>query len=74
MTEDDIYPLLATLAGGKVYPYVAPLVMTANRPSHHPGLSFPLSDVSADVLCGQAESRVSVRSMCIPQPSLNHDL
>ncbi|WP_213705117.1 hypothetical protein [Enterobacter asburiae] len=25
MTEDDIYPLLATLAGGKVYPYVAPL-------------------------------------------------
>ncbi|MGQ7072219.1 hypothetical protein ACUOA9_27775, partial [Escherichia sp. HC-TM1] len=25
MTEDDLYPLLASLAGGQVYPYVAPL-------------------------------------------------
>ena len=25
MTEDDLYPLLAPLAGGQVYPYVAPL-------------------------------------------------
>ena len=25
MTEDDLYPLLAPLAGGQVYPYVVPL-------------------------------------------------
>ena len=62
MTEDDIYPLLATLAGGKVYPYVAPLDNDDKPAISPPWIIFSIvSDVSTDVLCGQAESRVSVQ-------------
>lgn len=37
MTEDDLYPLLAPLAGGQVYPYVAPLGSDGSLQSRRPG-------------------------------------
>lgn len=61
MNEEDIYRLLAPLAGGQVFQYVAPAEYNgqAIRP---PWVVFSIvSDVSADVLCGQAESSVSVQ-------------
>ncbi|ECB8369044.1 DUF3168 domain-containing protein [Salmonella enterica] len=62
MTEDDLYPLLAPLAGGQVYPYVAPLGSDGQPSISPPWVIFSLiSDVTADVLCGQAESSVSVQ-------------
>ena len=62
MTEDDLYPLLAPLAGGQVYPYVAPLGGDGKPSVSPPWIIFSIvSDVSTDVLCGQAESRVSVQ-------------
>lgn len=62
MTEDDLFPLLASLAGGQVYPYVAPLATDGNPSISPPWVIFSLvSDVAADVLCGQAESAVSVQ-------------
>ena len=62
MTEDDIYLLLASLAGGQVYPYVAPLGEDGKPSISPPWIIFSIvSDVSTDVLCGQAESRVSVQ-------------
>lgn len=41
MTEDNIYPLLSSLADGRVYPYVVPLEKDGS-PSvpHHLTLSF----------------------------------
>ncbi|HCS3519822.1 TPA: DUF3168 domain-containing protein, partial [Shigella flexneri] len=61
MTEADLYPHLAHLAGGQVSPYVAPLL--DGRPSVAlPWVVFSLiSSVSADVMGGQAESSVSVQ-------------
>jgi len=51
MTEADIYPLIGTLAGGKVFPYVAPSGTAA------PWVVFLLpTAVSGDVFCGQAET------------------
>ncbi|HGY2351896.1 TPA: DUF3168 domain-containing protein [Citrobacter farmeri] len=62
MTEDDISPLLEHLAGGQVYPYVAPLTSNGEPSLTPPWVVFSIiSDVSSDVLCGQAESRVSVQ-------------
>ncbi|MEG1113061.1 MAG: hypothetical protein RSE65_20360 [Hafnia sp.] len=62
MTEDDLYPLLASLAGGKVYPYVAPLGNDGQPSIVPPWVIFSIiTDVAADVLCGQAESAVSVQ-------------
>ncbi len=62
MTEDDLYPLLASLAGGQVYPYVAPLGSDGQPSVAAPWVVFSIiSDVAADVLCGQAESAVSVQ-------------
>ena len=62
MTEDDLYPLLAPLAGGQVYPYVAPLGSDGNPSIEPPWVIFSLvSDAASDVLCGQAESAVSVQ-------------
>ena len=58
MTEEDLYPLLAPLAGGQVYPYGSD-----GKPSvSPPWVTFSIiTDVAADVLCGQAESAVSVQ-------------
>lgn len=52
MTEADLYPHLAHLAGGQVYPYVVPLL--DGRPSVAlPWVVFSLiSSVSADVMGG----------------------
>lgn len=62
MTEDDIYPFLAPLASGNVYPYVAPLGDDGQPSISPPWVIFSIiSDVSADVLCGQAESGISVQ-------------
>lgn len=62
MTEDDLYPLLASLAGGQVYPYVVPLGSTGQPSVSPPWVIFSIiTDVVSDVLCGQAESAVSVQ-------------
>lgn len=62
MTEDDLYLLLRPLAGGQVYPYVAPLGSDGQPSILPPWVIFSLiSDVTADVLCGQAESGISVQ-------------
>lgn len=62
MTESDIYPLIAHLASGQVYPYVAPLNATGTPSISPPWVIFSLpTNVSSDVLCGQAESRVSIQ-------------
>jgi hypothetical protein len=56
-----ISTLCFPLAEGQVYPYVAPF--SDGKPSvSPPWIIFSIvDDVSADVLCGQAESRVSVQ-------------
>ncbi|EOT1738161.1 DUF3168 domain-containing protein [Klebsiella pneumoniae] len=56
MTESTIYQLLASLAGGRVYPYVAP----QNTPPPWVIFSLP-SDVTADTFGGAGESRVSIQ-------------
>ncbi len=66
MTEADLYPHLAHLAGGQVYPYVVPLL--DGRPSVAlPWVVFSLiSSVSADVI-GRAGGVLSVgadRRLC----------
>ncbi len=62
MNEDNIYALLSSLAEGRVYPYVAPLGSDGKPSVSPPWIIFSIvDDVSADVLCGQAESRVSVQ-------------
>ncbi|WP_194205812.1 DUF3168 domain-containing protein [Superficieibacter sp. 1612_C1] len=62
MTEADLYPLLSHLADGQVYPYVAPLSDDGQPSISPPWVIFSLvSDISTDVLCGQAESRASVQ-------------
>ena len=54
MTEDDLYPLLAPLAGGQVYPYVAPLGSDGKPSISPPWVIFSIiTDVAADVLCGR---------------------
>jgi len=62
VNEDDLYALLSPLAEGRVYPYVAPLSNDGKPSVSPPWIIYSIvSDVSADVLCGQAESRVSVQ-------------
>ena len=62
MNEDNIYALLSSLAEGRVYPYVAPLGSDGKPSVSPPWIIFSIvDDVSVDVLCGQAESRVSVQ-------------
>lgn len=62
MTEADLYPLLSHLADGQVYPYVAPLSDDGQPSISPPWVIFSLvTDVLTDVLCGQAESSVSVQ-------------
>ncbi len=56
MTESDIFPLLADLAGGRVYPYVAPL----DTPP--PWVVFALpSEALADTFAGPAESTIAIQ-------------
>lgn len=56
MTEADIYPLIKHLAGGQVYPYVAPQKTDGSGPAiSPPWVVFILpSSMTDDVLDGQA--------------------
>jgi len=62
MTESDIYPLIKSIAGGQVYPYVVKL-----NPQGQPAVSPPwvvfsfVNQASSDVLCGPAETRNSLQ-------------
>ncbi|MCL2892474.1 tail completion protein gp17 [Brenneria tiliae] len=62
MTETDIYPLISALAGGNVYPYVVPLNSEGEPAIPPPWVVFSfVSQPSADVLCGPAETTSSVQ-------------
>lgn len=62
MTEDDVYPLLQSLAGGQVYPYVVPLDKQGQPVPLPPWVVFSLLDQpEGDVFCGQAEERTSLQ-------------
>ena len=62
MTEDDIYALLSTLAGGQVYPYVVPLNKTGEPDITPPWIVFSLpSEVSADTFCGPSETSITIQ-------------
>ncbi|CNE63369.1 Protein of uncharacterised function (DUF3168) [Yersinia rohdei] len=56
MIEADVYPLIKHLAGGQVYPYIAPQKPDGSGPAISPPwvvFSLP-SDVTDDVIDGQA--------------------
>ncbi|EHV1321894.1 DUF3168 domain-containing protein [Salmonella enterica subsp. enterica serovar Infantis] len=75
MTEDDLYPLLAPLAGGQVYPYVAPLGSDGQPSISPPWVIFSLiSDVTADVLCGQVSVQVDVYALTISEARIIRDM
>ncbi|MCA6962421.1 tail completion protein gp17 [Pectobacterium odoriferum] len=62
MTETDIYPLISGLAGGNVYPYIIPLNSEGEPAISPPWVVFSfVSQPSADVLCGPAETTSSVQ-------------
>ncbi|MEH0868072.1 tail completion protein gp17 [Phytobacter diazotrophicus] len=62
MNEATIYALIGALADGQVYPYVVPLNAQGEPDVSPPWVVFSLpTDAMADVLCGQAESTVSVQ-------------
>lgn len=61
MTESDVYPLLMSLAGGQVYPYVVKLNPQGKSAVEPPWVVFSLSSTFGDVLCGPAEERVSLQ-------------
>ncbi|EMM7533032.1 tail completion protein gp17 [Citrobacter braakii] len=62
MSEADIFPLLKLLAGGRVYPYVVKLNAQGEPAVSPPWLVFSLvTHVDSDVLCGQAESALTVQ-------------
>lgn len=62
MTEADIYPLISNLAGGNVYPYIVPLNSNGEPSIPPPWVVFSfVSQPSADVLCGSAETTSSVQ-------------
>ncbi|WJM83215.1 DUF3168 domain-containing protein [Pectobacterium brasiliense] len=62
MTETDIYPLISGLAGGNVYPYIIPLNAEGEPAISPPWVVFSfVSQPSADVLCGPAETTSSVQ-------------
>lgn len=62
MTETDIYLPLSGLAGGQVYPYVAPLSPNGDVSISPPWLVFSLpQENSADVFCGTAESMTTIQ-------------
>ncbi|HHT0500781.1 DUF3168 domain-containing protein [Klebsiella quasipneumoniae subsp. quasipneumoniae] len=62
MTEDNIYTLLSPLADGRVYPYVVPLGSDDLPAVPVPYVIFSIpTEVSGDVLCGQAESTLHIQ-------------
>ncbi|MEH3410889.1 tail completion protein gp17 [Phytobacter diazotrophicus] len=62
MTEATIYALIGALANGQVYPYMVPLNAQKEPTVNPPWVIFSLPTVTVtDMLCGQAESTVSIR-------------
>lgn len=62
MTETDIHPLIAGIANGNVYPYIIPLNSEGEPAISPPWVVFSfVSQSSADVLCGPAETASSVQ-------------
>lgn len=62
MTETDIHPLIAGIANGNVYPYIIPLNSEGEPAISPPWVVFSfVSQLSADVLCGPAETASSVQ-------------
>ena len=62
MTETDIHPLIADVANGNVYPYIIPLNSEGEPDITPPWVVFSfVSQLSADVLCGPAETASSVQ-------------
>lgn len=56
MKESDIYSLIGSLAGGKVYPYIAPLNAEGDPSVNPPWIIFSIvSENFEDTLCGPAE-------------------
>ncbi|ORM66123.1 tail completion protein gp17 [Pantoea rwandensis] len=56
MTESSIFALIGGLAGGQVYPYVAPLNAQGDPAITAPWIVFTVvSEVFGDTLCGPAE-------------------
>ncbi|WP_413499185.1 hypothetical protein [Buttiauxella gaviniae] len=56
MKESDIYSLISNLAGGRVYPYVAPLNAEGEPSILPPWVIFSvISENFGDTLCGPAE-------------------
>ncbi|MGX8939430.1 hypothetical protein ACWWJF_20835 [Symbiopectobacterium sp. Eva_TO] len=62
MTETDIHPLIAGIANGNVYPYIIPLNNEGEPAISPPWVVFSfVSQPSADVLCGPAETTSSIQ-------------
>jgi hypothetical protein len=62
MTETDIHLLIAGIANGNVYPYIVPLNREGEPAISPPWVVFSfVSQLSADVLCGPAETTSSVQ-------------
>ncbi|WP_455852691.1 tail completion protein gp17 [Pantoea endophytica] len=55
MTEAGIFSLIGHLAGGQVYPYVAPLNAAGDPAVKAPWVIFSISESYGDTLCGPAE-------------------
>lgn len=62
MTESSIFDLIGGLAGGQVYPYVAPLNAQGEPAITAPWVVFNVvSEVFGDTLCGPAEENGSLQ-------------
>lgn len=62
MTESSIYKLIGDLAGGQVYPYVAPLNAQGDPAITPPWVVFAVvSEVFGETLCGPAEENGSLQ-------------
>ncbi|MGK3115343.1 tail completion protein gp17 [Candidatus Pantoea formicae] len=62
MTESSIFELIGGLAGGQVYPYVAPLNAQGAPAITAPWIVFTVvSEVFGDTLCGPAEENGSLQ-------------
>lgn len=62
MTEADVYSLIGALAGGQVYPYVAPLTQQGQPSISPPWITFTLVDqVYGDTFCGPAEENTALQ-------------
>lgn len=62
MTESSIFELIGDLAGGQVYPYVAPLNAQGSPSISPPWVVFTVvSEVFGDTLCGPAEESGSLQ-------------